>query len=45
VDGDSDLVMEDSYLEGFREFQDSAVCSGVVENWRQDGAELCEAEY
>ena len=46
VDGDSDLVMEDGRLEGFREFWDGAVCGRVVEDWRQDGAELCEeAEY
>jgi len=46
VDRDGDLAMEDSHLEGFREFWDSAVCSGVVDDWGQDGAELCEeAEY
>ena len=46
MDGDGDLVMEDGCLEGFREFRDGAVCGGVVDDWEQDGAELCEkAEY
>jgi len=26
------LVIENGHLEGFREFQDSVVCSGVVED-------------
>jgi len=33
VDGDGDLVMEDGHLEGFREFWDGAVCSGVMDDW------------
>jgi len=46
VDGDGDLVMEDGCLESFREFRDGAVCGGVVDDWEQDRAELCEkAEY
>jgi len=40
------LVIENGHLEGFREFQNGVVCSGVVEDWGQDGVELCEkAEY
>jgi len=42
VDGDGDLTMEDGHLEGFWELQDSAVCGGVVDDWGQDRAELCE---
>jgi len=42
VDGDGDLTMEDGCLEGFWELWDSAVCGGVVDDWGQDGAELCE---
>jgi len=46
VDGDGDLVIEDGHLEGFRELWDSAVCGGVVDDWGQDEAELCEeVEY
>jgi len=32
VDGDCDLMMDDD-LEGFREFQESAVYSRFVDNW------------
>jgi len=46
VDGDSDLMMEDGCLEGFWELRDGMVCGGVVDDWGQDGAELCEeVEY
>ena len=46
VDGDGNLTMEDGCLEGFWELQDGTVCSGVVDDWGQNGAELCEeAEY
>jgi len=46
VDRDGDLIMEDGHLEGFWELWDGAVCGGVVDDWGQDGAELCkEAEY
>jgi len=36
VDGDSDLVIEDDDLGGFREFRESAVCGGFVDDWGQD---------
>ena len=46
MDGDGDLAIEDGRLEGFREFRDGAVCGGVIDDWGQDRAELCEeAEY
>jgi len=46
VDGDGDLTMKDSRLEGFWKLRDGAVCDRVVDDWGQDGAELCEeAEY
>jgi len=46
VDGDGDLTMEDSRLEGFWELWNGTVCGRVVDGWGQDGAELCEeAEY
>ena len=46
MDGNGDLAMEDSRLEGFREFRNGAVCGGVVDDWGQDGVELCkEVEY
>ena len=46
VDGDSDLVIEDGCLEGFREFQDGMVCGGVMDDWGRNGVELCEkVEY
>jgi len=46
VDRDGDLAMEDDCLEDFREFWDGAVCSGVVDDWGPDRAELCEeVEY
>ena len=45
VDGDGDLTMEDSRLEGFWELRDGAVCGRVVDDWGREGAELCkEAE-
>jgi len=46
VDRDGDLAMEDSHLEGFREFQNGTVCGKVVDDWGRDRAELCEkVEY
>ena len=46
VDGDSDLVMENDVLGGFREFQEGVVCGGVMDNWEQGGMGLCEeVEY
>jgi len=36
VDGDSDLVIEDDDLGGFREFREGAVCGGFVDDWGQD---------
>ena len=46
VDGDGDLAMEDNDLGGFREFQESMVCGGFVDDWGRDGAELYEkTEY
>jgi len=46
VDGDGDLMMEDSCPEGFWELWDGVVCGGVVDDWGRDGVELCkEAEY
>ena len=42
VDGDGDLAMEDSRLEGFWELRDSVVCGRVVDDWGRDGVELCE---
>ena len=33
VDGDGDLTMEDSRLEGFWELWDGVVCGGVVDDW------------
>ena len=32
MDGDGDLAMEDGCLEGFREFWDGAVYSGVMDD-------------
>jgi len=46
VDGDGDLAIEDDVLGGFRELREGTVCGGVVDDWEQGGAELCEeAEY
>ena len=46
VDGDGDLAMEDDDLGGFREFQESMVCGGFVDDWGRDEAELYEkTEY
>jgi len=46
VHRDGDLTIEDGCLEGFRELWDGVVCGRVVDDWRQDRAELCEeAEY
>jgi len=42
VNGDGDLAMEDSRLEGFWELRDGVVCGGVVDDWGRDEVELCE---
>jgi len=42
VDGDGDLAMEDSSLEGFREFQEGMVYGGFVDDWGRDRAELSQ---
>jgi len=46
VDEDGDLTMEDGHLESFWELRDGTVCGRVMDDWGQDGVELCkEAEY
>jgi len=46
VDGNGNLATENDDLGGFREFQESAVCGGFVNDWGRDRAELCEeVEY
>ena len=46
VDRDGDLVIADIGLGGFREFHESTDYDGIVDDWEQNGAELCEkVEY
>ena len=46
VDRDGDLVIADISLGGFREFHESTDYDGIVDDWEQNGAELCEkVEY
>jgi len=46
VDRDSDLVIADVGLGGFREFYESTDYDGIVDDWKQNRAELCEkVEY
>jgi len=42
VDKDGDLAMEDGRLESFRKLWNGMVCGGVIDDWGQDRAELCE---